>query len=170
VYDSETAAGDAVNVAAVPTSIVTGKETYAAGGLSKWTTKVVLPTAKPPHPTVGCTVSATGVEAAVPPVNGVTESHEGSTATVLSTVNGVPPGAGDVTFTFTAAPRVSVDPLLVQVRFTALGEGARADALLVTTSVAVTVIAVPPAGVNVSVVVVVPGVAMPLHPAARLKM
>jgi hypothetical protein len=168
VYDSETDDGDAVNVAAVPTSMVTGRETYAAGGFNRCTTKVVVPTAKPPHPTVGCTVRATGVEAAVPPVKGVTKSHEGSAAMVLSTVNGVPPGAGDVTLTVTAPPRVSVDPLLVQVRVTALGEGASADALLVTTSVAVTVIGVPPAGVNTSEAVVVPGVALPLQPAAKL--
>jgi hypothetical protein len=88
---------------------------------------------------------------------------------VLSTVKGVPPGAGDVTLTVTGPPRVSVDPLLVQMRVTALGEGASADALLVTTSVAVTVTGEAPKGVNTSDAVVVPGVAMPLHPAARLK-
>jgi hypothetical protein len=35
VYDSETDAGDAANVAAVPTSMVTGKEKYAAGGFNR---------------------------------------------------------------------------------------------------------------------------------------
>jgi hypothetical protein len=125
---------------------------------------------KLPHPTVGCTLSATDDEDAVPPVKGLTDSHEGSAATVLSTVKGVPPGAGDVTLTVTAFPRVSVDPLRLQDSVTALGEGASADAELVTTMVTGTVSAVLPKGVNTNVAEVVPGVVKPLQPAGRLKM
>ena len=128
---------------------------------------MVVPRPKLPHPTVGWTVSATGVDAAVPPSKGVTESHEGS-GPLLSTVKGVPPGAGEVTLTVTALPRVSVDPLRVQVRLTALGEGASADAELVTTMVTVTVMAEALAGVNVSVAEVEPTVEF-LHPAAMVK-
>jgi hypothetical protein len=51
---------------------------------------VVDPTLNPPHPAAATTVKVTGVAVAVPPVKGNTESQDGSAATVLSTVKGVP--------------------------------------------------------------------------------
>jgi hypothetical protein len=86
--------------------MVTGKETFGAGAFFNCTANVVVPTGKLPHPVAAWTLSATGDEEAVPPVKGVTVSHEGNTATLLSTVKGVPPGAGDDTLTITAFPRV----------------------------------------------------------------
>ena len=104
---------------------------------------------------------------AVPPVKGVTESQEGSTLVVLSTVNGVPLLAGDVTLTVCDGPGVYDDPLLVQVMKTELGEGASAEPELVMFKVAFTVRSVPVEGVKVSTTTW-PLVA-PLQPAATLK-
>ena len=68
--------------------------------------KLAEPTGKAPHPAAATTVRVTGVADAVPPVKAVTFSQVGSGFTVLSTVNGVPKFAGDVTFTATEAPGV----------------------------------------------------------------
>lgn len=125
------------------------------------------PTLNAPHPDLATTVNAIAVALAVPPVKGVTESQEGSTFVVLSTVKGVPPLAGDVTLTVCDGPGVYDDPVLVQVNVTALGVGARADPELVILKVALTVRAVPLAGVKVRTTTW-PLVA-PLQPGATLK-
>jgi hypothetical protein len=86
--------------------MVTGIILLAAGGFSRLTPNVVEPTGNPPHPALATTANAIGVAEAGPPVSGVTPSQEGRGLIVLSTVNGVPPLAGEVTFTVTAGAGV----------------------------------------------------------------
>ena len=146
-------AGDADIVDAAPTWIVTGSILSGAGAFNKCTEKLVLPTANAPQPAAATTLSATGVAEAVPPVNGVMVSQPGKGLTVLSTVNGVPPFAADVTLTVLADPGVYTEPALVHVMVTGFGEGASAEPELVTTKVATTLIGAMLGAVNVKVTV-----------------
>jgi hypothetical protein len=58
-----------------------------------------VPAPKPPHPYAATTVNATGFVPAVPPEYELTVSQAAGGFVVLSTVNGVPPVAEDVTET-----------------------------------------------------------------------
>jgi hypothetical protein len=103
------AAGTGVTVSGLGgrTSKVTVISLSGAGAFSKWRVAVfVVLAAKLPHPAAAATVNVSGELPAVPPAKELTLSHAGGGLVVLSTVNGVPPAAAEVTDTVCAGPGV----------------------------------------------------------------
>ena len=110
---------------------------------------MVVPAAKPPQPAVALTVKVVAVAVAVPPVVGVTVTNPNGGLVTVSTVNGVPSVAADVTDTTVDAPGTHVaTPVFAQVSATDVGAVTNADAVEVTVEVIAAVTSATVAALN----------------------